>query len=126
MTVYVDDMHTLAMGEYRRGGRTYKMSHLIADTPEELHAMADTIGVNRKWYQGDHYDITKSKRLLAIKAGAVAISVRKLAIMAMNRRAGFPMGTPETCETIAQERRARRNLPTGESGGSLPEQPAGE
>jgi Protein of unknown function (DUF4031) len=53
------------------------MCHMIADTPEELHAMADRIGVARKWFQAPpkasfwHYDIAKGKRDLAIAAGAV-------------------------------------------------------
>lgn len=55
------------------------MCHLIADTPEELHEMAAKIGVARKWFQDPqtmnvsfpHYDIAKSKRALAVAAGAV-------------------------------------------------------
>lgn len=104
MTVYVDDMHALPMGRLGR----MKMSHMIADTEEELHAMADRIGVARKWYQGDHYDIALSKRALAIAAGAVSVTVRQLAFMAMNRRAGFPIGTPDTAQAIYLQRRAAR------------------
>ena len=29
MTVYVDDMYLYSMGEFKRGPRTYKMSHMI-------------------------------------------------------------------------------------------------
>jgi hypothetical protein len=53
------------------------MCHMIADTPDELHAMADRIGVARRWFQQPprasfwHYDIAKSKRELAVAAGAV-------------------------------------------------------
>lgn len=53
------------------------MCHMIADTPEELHAMADRIGVARRWFQAPpkasfwHYDIAKSKRTLAVKYGAI-------------------------------------------------------
>ncbi len=43
MTVYVDDMQA----QYGR----MKMCHMIADTDEELHAMADLIGIARKWWQ---------------------------------------------------------------------------
>lgn len=47
------------------------MCHMLADTEAELlHAMADTIGVARKWYQGDHYDICLAKRNAAIRTGA--------------------------------------------------------
>lgn len=81
MTVYVDDMHKLPMGQFR----SMKMSHMIGDTEEELHAMAARIGVARKWYQGDHYDICVSKRTLAVAAGARDISLRTLAKLARGR-----------------------------------------
>lgn len=75
MTVYVDDMRA-------KFGRMV-MCHLVADTLEELHAMADKIGVNRRWYQGPpktrwpHYDIALSKRALAVAAGATEITRRE-------------------------------------------------
>jgi hypothetical protein len=55
------------------------MCHMIADTPAELHAMADRIGVARRWFQQPpkasfwHYDIAKSKRALAVAAGAIEV-----------------------------------------------------
>jgi hypothetical protein len=94
MAIYVDDMRA----QFKRGGRSYLMSHMIADTEAELHAMAARIGVARKWYQGDHYDIAQSKRALAVKAGAREITLRQLSAMAMLRRTGHPMGEPETAE----------------------------
>lgn len=69
MPVYVDR----AENAYGR----MVMCHMIADSPDELHTMADTIGIARKWFQTPpkasfwHYDIAKSKRALAIKAGAI-------------------------------------------------------
>lgn len=107
MTVYVDDMKA-AFTPSHRPGRKYVMSHMIADTEDELHAMAGKIGVLRKWYQGDHYDITQTKKELAITAGAKSVTLRQLAFMAANRRAGHPMGTPETAEQIAKQRYAAR------------------
>lgn len=72
MTVYVD----AAQNAYGR----MKMSHMIADTPEELHAMADKIGVARKWFQKmasfPHYDIAQSKRAIALQHGAVELVTR--------------------------------------------------
>lgn len=97
MTVYVDDMEASYQPKHRPG-RTYVMCHMIADTEEELHAMAEKIGVARKWYQGDHYDIARSKRFLAILNGAKPITMRQLSCMAMLRRRGQPMGSPETAE----------------------------
>jgi len=67
MSVYVDS------SIYRYG--RMMMCHMLADTPDELHAMADRIGVARRWFQAKasfpHYDIAKGKRALAVEAGAV-------------------------------------------------------
>lgn len=68
MSVYVDEpIHPL--------GRMM-MCHMVADTREELVAMADTIGVERRHIQKpgtyrEHFDICKSKRAKAIAAGAI-------------------------------------------------------
>lgn len=69
MTVYVDDMYKYPIGQFRR----MKMSHMVADTFPELHAMADAIGLSRGWFQGDHYDVSMTMRKEAVKAGAVEI-----------------------------------------------------
>lgn len=82
MTVYVDDMYLYPLGRFGR----MKMSHMIADTEEELHEMADKIGVARKWYQGDHYDISIVKRRCAIFHGAREVTLRELSRMALERR----------------------------------------
>lgn len=42
--VYVDDMYKYPIGRFGR----MKMSHLIADTTDELLEMVDKIGVDRK------------------------------------------------------------------------------
>lgn len=82
MTVYVDDMYKYPMGRYRR----MKMSHMVADTEEELHAMAKQIGVARRWYQGDHYDICMNRRVLAVASGAVELTMIQLGRMVINKR----------------------------------------
>lgn len=94
MTVYVDDMEASFTPGHRPGYR-YLMSHMIADTDSELHKMADRIGVARKWFQGDHYDITQSKRRLAVGYGAVEITWREAGAMMFLKRCGKPMGAPE-------------------------------
>lgn len=73
MPVYVDKA-TNALGRM-------KMSHMLADTEEELHAMAATVGLRRKWFQNHgtpHYDLCQSKRTLALKAGAVEVGRREV------------------------------------------------
>ena len=93
MTVYVDDM----LASYGR----MKMCHMIADTEEELHAMADKIGVHRKWYQGPpktrhmHYDIALSKRELAIKNGAVEITQKQTVCILWCITRGVAFSSPE-------------------------------
>ena len=59
------------------------MCHMIADSTEELLAMAEEIGVQRKWLQkpgrhDEHFDIALSKRKLAVEAGAVEVSMMEL------------------------------------------------
>jgi hypothetical protein len=98
MTVYVDDM--------RAGFGRMIMCHMIADTEAELHAMADRIGVARKWYQGDHYDIALSKRALAVEHGAREITMRQLACMAMHRRRTGVLPRPEQAIELIQWRMA--------------------
>lgn len=85
MPVYVDDMQASV-------GRM-KMCHMIADTTAELLAMADQIGVDRKWLQKagtahEHFDIALSKRRLALGYGAQEIDLRTLAEKLRARRTG--------------------------------------
>lgn len=83
MTVYIDNMNA----SYGR----MKMSHMLADTDEELHEMADKIGIDRRWHQKagtplSHYDICKSKKELALSLGAVNISRREVALLIRKKR----------------------------------------
>ena len=70
MSVYVDDAVTLWRGK--------RWAHLMADTLDELHAMATRLGMPRRAFQdkssGAHYDLTEELREQALWFGAVAIS----------------------------------------------------
>ena len=70
MSVYVDDAVTLWRGK--------RWAHLMADTLDELHAMAARLGMPRRAFQdkssGAHYDLTEELREQALQFGAVAIS----------------------------------------------------
>lgn len=96
MTVYVDDMYREPMGRFGR----MKMSHMIADSDDELHAMADRIGIARRWFQkpgtpGRHYDLALNMRGRAVAAGAVEVTLRELVTMVRIRRETGRLGTPE-------------------------------
>jgi len=87
VAVYVDDMYKSPMGQFGR----MKMSHMIADTHEELIVMAARIGVAAKWIQHEgtaheHFDIAQGKRELAIEYGAVPITWRELGMKCWDRQ----------------------------------------
>ena len=91
MSVYVDDM--------RAGFGHMIMCHMVADTTEELLAMADRIGVDRKWLQRagtvyEHFDIALSKRALAIQAEAIEVAQRDIGRLIHDKRAT----QKETCD----------------------------
>lgn len=73
MNVYVD--HAFAVGDWAHwsGG-----GHLQADTAQELHEFASRLGLRPEWFQTtpgrpekDHYDLTRDRRMLAIRYGAI-------------------------------------------------------
>lgn len=102
MTVYVDDM--------RARFRDCIMCHMIADTEEELHAMAERIGIARRWYQGDHYDVSLERRALAVTYGAREITWRQCSLMTVLRRRdpAAPLVTPEEGAAWLRARLAAR------------------
>lgn len=64
--------------------RTWFMSHLFADTDEELHAFAAKLGLQRNWHQRppkasfSHYDVTDTVRKRAVALGVTTITWRQL------------------------------------------------
>lgn len=52
--------------------------HLVSDESlDELHAFAEQLGLKRQWFQDKripHYDLTPSKRRLAIQNGATEVT----------------------------------------------------
>lgn len=87
MAVYVDNFYETGAGNFGR----MKMSHMFADTKQELLEMCDKIGVQRIWIQhegtaNEHFDIAMAKRKLAISAGAIEVNFREYATMINNRK----------------------------------------
>lgn len=57
------------------------MCHMMADSISELHEMAEKIGLKREWYRpksSPHYDLSISKRRVAIKLGAIEADGHKI------------------------------------------------
>jgi hypothetical protein len=83
VAVYVDDARLRWRGLY--------WSHLVADTPDELHRAAAELGLRREWAQDKgrtlHYDLPDELRERAIELGlATPITWREL----VSRRAASP------------------------------------
>jgi hypothetical protein len=103
MTVYVDNFRVPAtVGRLRA-----RWSHLTADTHDELHAFAQSIGLRRAWFQGQckhgrcvpcphwHYDVTDTKRQEAIGAGAKPIDLRAMGALMSARRVAMREATAQ-------------------------------
>jgi hypothetical protein len=77
--VYVDDAFVSGDWGFWTGG-----GHLQADSQEALHEFAARLGLKREWFQSrpgrpdrDHYDLTRSKRAMAIALGAIPETTRE-------------------------------------------------
>jgi hypothetical protein len=68
MAVYVDPL-------FNYGWHLGPSCHMFADSLDELHVMAEGIGMKRAWFQNKpgfpHYDLVKSRRDRAVANGAV-------------------------------------------------------
>lgn len=73
MAVYVDNAR-IPYGRMR-------MNHMIADTLDELHTMADAIGLQRRWFQDSasfpHYDVCLEYKAKAHALGAIDVVTRR-------------------------------------------------
>ena len=79
MTVYVDWLMNYG---WRLRGHAVMSCHMLSDTDDlvDLHTIALKIGMKCSWFQDErtpHYDLTSTRRTLAIEAGAIAIDTRE-------------------------------------------------
>ena len=78
MTVYVD---VLMNHGWKLRGHPTKNCHMFTDGDiEELHKMAEAIGMKRSWFQDKrvkHYDLHARRRQKAVELGAVEVSRRE-------------------------------------------------
>lgn len=85
MTIYVDQLVAYTQpatsgGRYFGNGKS--SCHLATDGDlEELHQFAESIGLRRAWFQNrslPHYDLTPTKRAMAVRNGAKEVTTREL------------------------------------------------
>jgi len=75
--------------------RGRQWAHLVSDSSyDELHAFAAALGIPRRAFQGDHYDVPVAVREQAIALGAEPVPAREL--LARLTKAGLrrPRGRP--------------------------------
>lgn len=85
--IYVDN----ATNPFPSAQGVMKTCHLLADSEEELHSMAEKLELKRSWFQPapmPHYDIAQSKRAVAVSLGAVQIGRDKVAELFKKHLAG--------------------------------------
>ncbi len=70
---------TILIDEARWWWRGKKWCHLISDSSyDELHDFAEQVGIPRRGFQGDHYDVPEEYRDELIAAGAEQVESREL------------------------------------------------
>lgn len=97
--------------------RGRRWAHLVSDTGyEELHDFAGRLGIPRRAFQGDHYDVPSEYRVAALELGAEAVESREL--VRRLRRSGLRLSPAErrqfTREVAARARVERGVGPIGE------------
>jgi uncharacterized protein DUF4031 len=79
-------------------GRGRLWSHLISDVSyAELHVFAEALGVPRRAFERDHYDVPEQRFRPALWLGAVPVPSREIVRLLYSaglrrRRAGAPTG----------------------------------
>jgi hypothetical protein len=76
------------------GLRFTEFCHLLADTRDELHALADQLGVPRRIFQDHpwrwHYDLPAHLRAEAVRLGAIELTMHEVGSLLRARRASLP------------------------------------
>lgn len=103
---------TILIDEPRWWFRGRRWSHLVSDASlAELHDFVDALGVPRRAFQGDHYDVPEEYYDDFVAAGAVPTPSREL--VRRLRAAGLRLSPA-----------ARRGAATGDSAVATPVTPA--
>jgi hypothetical protein len=71
----------ILVDEARWPWRGRRWAHLVSDVSyDELHRFAARLGLPRRIFQGDHYDIPAELRERAIRLGALPLDSRELVV----------------------------------------------
>lgn len=89
MACYVD-----AICEYPNSGlRFTEFCHLLADTRDELHEMADNLDIPRRFFQDHpwrwHHDLPAHLRVRAVELGAQELTMHEVGALLRRRRAAL-------------------------------------
>lgn len=98
MTIYVDEFPP-GWGRWTGGG------HMLTTDLDELHEMARKINLRPEWFQDKnfpHYDVVKTKRIRAIRYGAVEIEIGEIPDDVLMR---LPSGGYETWSERKRQQR---------------------
>ncbi|MCW2658691.1 MAG: bcep22 domain protein [Jatrophihabitans sp.] len=86
MACYVDTVRSYP----NAGLRFTEYCHLLADTRDELHAMADRVGLPRRHFQDHlwrwHYDLPEHLRTFAVAAGAHEVTMHEVGALLKRRK----------------------------------------
>jgi hypothetical protein len=87
MACYVDTVR-----DYPGAGLRFdRFCHLLADTRDELHAMADQLGIPRRFFQDHpwrwHHDLPEHLRAQAVALGAREVTMHEVGELLRRRRA---------------------------------------
>lgn len=116
MSVYVDPVFEWGGSETFRWK---KSCHMYADTEDELHKLAEKIGLKREWFQAEntallHYDLTEGKRWQAVRHGAKEHTMKEMAQYMQKQRtkkmAGMLRERNHLFEAMAEEKAEQKKF----------------
>lgn len=83
MAILVDPLR-----EYPEAGlRWVQWCHMVSDVDyDELHALAARLGIPRRGFQGDHYDLPAHVRERAVMLGAEEVATGELILRMVGER----------------------------------------
>ena len=86
MACYVDTVRSYP----NAGLRFTEFCHLLADTRDELHDIADALGIPRRFFQEHpwrwHHDLPGHLRPLAIELGAAEMDIHEVGALLRRRK----------------------------------------